>query len=813
MHRTIFKFPRLFVAESFSGTLLPIRAKQSGPFLVGSYQTVSGSRDLLAYGSRRNPIAKSFGLQVVTALQLGHKRQASDLLSEADVADHALNAEDIIYILEYCARTPDPLFVMETWRVLEGKNIALSWKCYMLITRALCNGGYLEEALQLVNFVRENNHMSFILPLYNCFLRACIKMKDMVLVNQCLDLMELQCSGKNEVTYTSLLKLAVRQENLSAVHEIWREYCKYYNMNIISLRKFIWSFTRLKDLKSALQTLHHMVDLAKERTSVCKTVEGKFYCPQLDIPIPSISSVGSSEYKDQQANSDSFDDEGLRCKLICSEDDMESSTRIRSLKGPYRNSVEVILRWSFDDVIYACAHLQNDELAQKLIVQMQKLGLEPSSCTYNSLAKAIISVGRIGDAIELLKEMESKNLKPNDSTLSLLSINCSKALDLDLAESLLNQIAASHNALPYIAFLQACEAMNQPERAVKMYAKMRKLKFKPDIRIYELLFSLFGNVNFPYEEGNLLSHAEATKRINAIEIDMLHNGIDHSKRSTINLLKALGSEGMVQQLLQYLHRVESKFFSHILDTDIFNAVLHSLVEAKENHKAIEMFRNMKVYGVLPDAATYNILIDCCSNMRCYTSACVLLSMMIRDGYPIQTSTYTVLIKVHLEYEDFPETLELLDRAISEVEKPDVLLFNTILRKACYRERIDVVETVLHAMYQQNIQPDVPTCSYVFSAYARCEFHNIAVEALQVLSMQMISHDLDTLEDIRRRYEHLILSENEEAEIRIMQIIQDSLELGAALLTLRWCSILGSSISWVPDQSPWAKRISTLSSNE
>lgn len=33
---------------------------------------------------------------------------------------------------------------------------------------------------------------------------------------------------------------------------------------------------------------------------------------------------------------------------------------------------------------------------------MQKLGLEPSSCTYNSLAKAIISVGRIGDAIELV---------------------------------------------------------------------------------------------------------------------------------------------------------------------------------------------------------------------------------------------------------------------------------------------------------------------------------------------------------------------------------------------------------------------------
>lgn len=40
-------------------------------------------------------------------------------------------------------------FVMEAWRVLEGNKIALSWKCYILIARALCNGGYLEEVWTL----------------------------------------------------------------------------------------------------------------------------------------------------------------------------------------------------------------------------------------------------------------------------------------------------------------------------------------------------------------------------------------------------------------------------------------------------------------------------------------------------------------------------------------------------------------------------------------------------------------------------------------------------------------------------------------
>lgn len=79
--------------------------------------------DLLAYGSSGNPITRSLGLQVVTALQLGDKCQASDLLSEADVAGHALNADDIIYILDYCARTPDPLVgvaIFYTFEDLQG---------------------------------------------------------------------------------------------------------------------------------------------------------------------------------------------------------------------------------------------------------------------------------------------------------------------------------------------------------------------------------------------------------------------------------------------------------------------------------------------------------------------------------------------------------------------------------------------------------------------------------------------------------------------------------------------------------------------
>lgn len=77
---------------------------------------------------------------------------------------------------------------------------------------------------------------------------------------------------------------------------------------------------------------------------------------------------------------------------------------------------------------------------------------------------------------------------------------------------------------------------DQPERAIRVLAKMKNLKILPDIRTYELLFSLFGNVNAPYEEGNMLSQVDAAKRISTIEMDMTKNGIQHSHGSFKNLV-------------------------------------------------------------------------------------------------------------------------------------------------------------------------------------------------------------------------------------------------------------------------------------
>jgi hypothetical protein len=88
-------------------------------------------------------------------------------------------------------------------------------------------------------------------------------------------------------------------------------------------------------------------------------------------------------------------------------------------------------------------------------------------------------------------------------------------------------------------------------------------------------------------------------------------------------------------------------------------------------------------------------------------------------------------------------------------------------------------------------------------------YNTAVEALQVLSMRMISEDASVLREKGAALEDLILSEEPDAELSIIKAFGATEECSvAALLNLRWCATIGSTISWLPEDSLWARRLAS-----
>ncbi|KAG4383093.1 hypothetical protein GLYMA_14G223300v4 [Glycine max] len=771
--------------------------------------------------------------QVVEALHSGDRKKASDLLSDfGSRSRHSLTADHFVHIFEYCARSPDPLFVMEILRFMELKGVSMNNICSSLMMQALCNGGYLEEAFDIVDYLGGSQRLYPVLPLYNSLLRSCTTMQNIIQASRCLDLMEKKMVGKNEVTYIELLKLAVLQKNLPAAHLIWQEYIKNYSMSIMALDRFIWSFTRLGDLESAYKILLEMISLAtRGNIPIARTVHGKVYTNRLDIPVPSNKGPGSTmlDLKENKKLDycmhpplmyipDSIS-ASIEQQIICMGNKKAKSTELAGLNGQKHPLLKKALSRSFDDIIHGCAKQKNHMLARKLMLQMTNLGLQPSRHTYNGIIK-VVSHRSFGDAIRVLKKMQQKNLKPYDSTLASLSITCSKALQLDLAEAFLNQISECLYPNPYNALLASCDQLvssnvkvqnkNQLERAIRVFAKMEQKKVLPNIRTCELLFSLFGVVNGHYEDSDALSKVDVAKRINAIQKHMANNGIQHSHLSMNKLMRALGEEGMIKELIQYLHVAENLFIyrNPSLGTHMYNTVLHYLVEAKESDTVIAIFKKMKLCGCHPDSETYNIMIDCCTILKSYRSACLLLSMMIRKGFHPVICTYNAIIEILLEDENFNEALNLLKQVILDGIQPDVLLFNTVLKEACYKGRIDVIEFIVECMRREKVPPDTRTCGYVFSAYVDSGFHNTAIEALQVLSLRMMSEDGNILRENTNFVNEFILSEDVAVvESQILKLFEDSEdELAIGLLNLRWCAIAGFPICKSADQSLWAKRL-------
>ncbi|KAL6655399.1 hypothetical protein ACP70R_006225 [Stipagrostis hirtigluma subsp. patula] len=807
--------------------------------------TCSNEYDSSAWRTR---LVRSMQTDIVNALRRGDRQQASLILSNFHHTDGVLTKEDFSYILEYCAKAPDPLFVMETLELMEKKAIGMSKSIYRYIIQALSRGGYAKDALHWLTLVGEKEITHGVLPFFNIFLNACGSTSNLNDVEYCLEKMETYLLGKSEISYCELLKVAVLQGNLSAVHDIWKDCTRYYSTSIITQRKFLRAFTALGDLQSAYHILQHMIALAAQNSDHLRlSYKKRYQSSRLDIPVLALSDLAdlkllldssvsspqgrlaTGQYSTDaqpelfQEETQSFENVQPKAYVLPSGGNLAGMVELdcpSKALGCAPVAVKKILIWSFNDIMHACIKLNNCQLAEQIFIEerlklenMHKLGLRPSKFTYDCFVKTVISGKGVAHAIKVIESMERRGIEPYNDTLAALSIGHSKDLQLDLAEDFLGRISEIRpkHIRAFNALLSGCEIMNEPERAVQILAKMKRVNMKPTLRTYELLFSLFGNVNVPYEEGNVLSHVDVSKRISLIEMDMLNNGIQHSFVSMKNLIRAFGAEGMTEEMLKYLNVAENVLWNMdpYQKSDLYCVVLHALVKARETHKAIRTFKIMRSCNLPANISIYNIMIECCKWLPCYRSASAFLSLMLRDGFCPKVVTFTSLLEVVLAKEDFEGALELLDMCKIEGVQPDIEFFNTILSHAYFRGQIHVVEYIVECIHRATIQPDPSTLWYTFCAYAEHELYNTAIEALQVLSLRMISEDVSILREKGIILEDIILSEEPDAELRIIRTFEAAEEyLATALLNLRWCATMGSTISWSPEESLWARRLAS-----
>ncbi|KAF2916657.1 hypothetical protein DAI22_09g135800 [Oryza sativa Japonica Group] len=651
---------------------------------------------------------------------------------------------------------------------MEENAVHMSQRVYRSVTRALSKGGYSKEAIHWLTLLVEKESSHNYLPIFNIFLSGCGSTTKQSDIEGCLEKMETYFLGKSEITYCELLKLAVSQRNLSAVHDIWKDCTRNYNPSIILQRKFVRALTTLGDLRSAYRIMQHMVVLAGRNTDHLRG-KGRYQRSRLDIPVPALTELEdlkillgcdlpssfqgkveesekcSTDTQPELSQEENISFENLQLKgyaeFISTGDNLSDKSVLDNgrMARPLRlvpATVKKFLLWSFNDIVHACVQLNNCQIAEQLLLEMQRIGLQPSKFTYDGFIKAVMVGKGVAYAIKVIEAMERRGIEPYNDTLAALSVGSSRSLQLNLAEDFLARISK-----PQPKYIHAFNAL------------------------------LAG-------------------------CDMM--------------IRAFGAEGMTEEMLKYLNVAENVLWNMdpYQKSDLYCIALHALVKAKDTHKAIKTFMTIRSYGLPANVAIYNIMIECCKLLPCVKSASAVLSLMLRDGFYPTILTFTSLVKVVLAREDFEGALDLLDACIIEGIQPDIEIFNTVLLEAFEKGQIHVVEYIVECIHRAKIRPDQSTLWYTFCAYVDQELYNTAIEALQVLSVRMISEEADVLKEKGVIVEDLILSEEPDAELKIMKTFEATEHLATALLNLRWCATMGSTISWSPEDSLWARRLAS-----
>ncbi|KAJ7551399.1 hypothetical protein O6H91_06G013400 [Diphasiastrum complanatum] len=703
--------------------------------------------------------------QVLAALHLGQEHLVPKLLSRVQ----NVSVDDCNAILLGCFRAKNAKIAKQVQSFMASNGIDMNKESYTYYLSALSCGGHFDEAFNLLDsLIKGHSRVQPTISMYNGILYGCSHFGLNSIATKCLDCMDKQGLIKNSETYVELIKLAGKLGNVNMVHDLWNELVKVGRPCFRSYRHYIIALCRTLNLDEAISAFEKMLDLYSKNILSTQTE-----CPENDM--------------------DDLHSEDI-CKV-------------------------------FNAIMNAAGKAGHHHLAESLFSEMRRMGLKTDVYTYNALLRAVVKGRGVEKGLQIVKAMKEDGVEIDSLTYSALVEGYCVTSELDKAEDLVqdmlngkpNQRPSSHT---FNFIIDACASMDDPERALKIFGKMRAAQVSPDMCTYTALFSALGNVSAPYSGGDKWSHDELMHRIVAIETDMARNGLQHTRQSFTALMNTLGAEGMMGALLKRLHDIEGSAIaegSSLVDAVTYNTAIYACVMYKQVEQAADIFERMRAKGVKPTLQTYNIMILGCVHSKSTKNAFELVDAMREDGITPDLYTYNSLIKVLCSCGELDVGVGIIDSMIASDVEPDVITFNTLISAASY-ERLDLIEFLVEDMYRQGIQPDNLTCLQVVYAYVHAQQADDAAIALHVLSSRMLVTDNVNNTEVSGANvddQLKVLAQDRETEMEDLSSIllkdaSDSQEpVAMAMYNLNLANIAAGSNDSLIGQHVWTARLCSL----
>merc|ERR1719217_241369 len=338
---------------------------------------------------------------------------------------------------------------------------------------------------------------------------------------------------------------------------------------------------------------------------------------------------------------------------------------------------------------------------------MREQGLQPNRVTFNEFINAVVNEGHGGQRKviwDIVEEMQSADVKPNQVTISILLKNLSyysSEADIMKTMDLMKNMDEPMDEVLLSSVVEACVRIGKPDL---LEAQLKQLQDSTPIAI-----------NGSHTYGSLIKAYGHAKDVAGIWRCWKEMRSRHIKPTSITLgcmVEAIVSTGDTEGAFDLIHQIQDdEQCRGAINSVIYCSVLKGFCREKKIDRVWTVYEEMKERAVEISIITYNTLIDACARCGRMENLPKILEDMKSNHAKPNVITYSTMLKGHCQNGNIQAGFAILEQMKKDARlKPDEIMYNSLLDGCAQNNLADEGLRLLEEMQNEGVSPSNFTLS-------------------------------------------------------------------------------------------------------
>lgn len=358
--------------------------------------------------------------------------------------------------------------------------------------------------------------------------------------------------------------------------------------------------------------------------------------------------------------------------------------------------------------------------AKELLLEMESVGMSPNDVSYNCMINAAVSKGLWQEAWSTIDMMQRSGVKVDHYTVSILmkalkrskdSRNVGPALAL-LDESGLDPCS---DEVMLQTLLETCIRHREFSRLQNIVKSFEKSSLQPSVFTY----------------GSLIKACSILKRANKCW-ELWSKMVDERAMEPNDIvlgcmLDALVCNDHVEEAVALFNKYREKVQAN---TIIYSTLMKGFANSRQASRAMDMWREMRDAGMSMNTVVYNGVIDAQARLGLMDEVSVLVQTMEKDGCEPDPITYSTIVKGYCVSGNIDKAFDVLRSMQQNEMAKDSIVYNTLLDGCVRQNRMDLADLLLEDMDKFAIPPSNFTLGNMVKMWGRRKQLDKAFEMIE-----------------------------------------------------------------------------------